>query len=51
MIRTASTPVQALAIPVGVAALLLVIAGFTGGAGAPPAEHLQISDASSTQQP
>jgi hypothetical protein len=49
MIRTASTPLQALAIPAGAAVLLFVLAGFAGGADA-PADHLQISDASSIQQ-
>ena len=50
MTRTASTPLQALAIPAAAATLLLVLVGFTGGADA-PAEHLQISDASSSRQP
>ena len=35
MDRTASTPLQALAIPAGVAALLLILAGFMSGVDAP----------------
>jgi hypothetical protein len=49
MIRTASTPLQALAIPAGAAVLLFVLAGFAGGADA-PTDFVQISDASSTTQ-
>ncbi len=44
MIRSASTPLQALAIPAGVAALLFGLAGISGGADA-PADHFQVSDA------
>ena len=45
MNRTASTPLQALAIPAVAAALLLVLAGFVSGVDAPRVDSVTVSDA------